>query len=287
MIKLNDKVIALDKFGDKTLKCLTPDFNTTGDIKFTWCYDSDEEIFALATLKDYVDAHKEPYQKVILYMPYIPNARQDRCVDGRIFTLKSFAKLLNNMKFNQVHVLDPHSNVASALIDNIEETELNNKFQNELTNLGIFNGDVAYMYPDAGASKKYAEMYKLNNKNVILGNKHRNSEGRIDGYEILNFQEGTKTVIIRDDICSYGGTFTAAAKELRKLGVEKIILVISHCENCILLGESMNYLDEIYTTDDILTLGMKELAPTSEDDEIVREKKTNLKKKLFKLNMFR
>ena len=106
--------------------------------------------------------------------------------------------------------------------------------------------------PDAGAAKKYGEAEGINNP--IIGNKHRNEEGRITSYELLNFVEGTKKVIIRDDICSYGGTFVAAAKELRKRGVEEIILVVTHCENNILKGEVFDYIDRVFTTDSILTV---------------------------------
>ena len=107
------------------------------------------------------------------------------------------------------------------------------------------------MYPDAGAAKKYSRAAKLP---VIIGNKHRNEEGRIDSYELLNFPEGTKSVIIRDDICSYGGTFVAAAKALRERGVEKIMLMVSHCENNILKGEVFDYIDRVVTTDTICTI---------------------------------
>ena len=118
----------------------------------------------------------------------------------------------------------------------------------------------AVMYPDNGAAKKYGAMEGVTNP--IIGNKHRNTEGRIDGYELINFPEGTKKVIIRDDICSYGGTFVAAAKELRKRGVEEIILVVSHCENNILKGEVFDHIDRVFTSDSICTVSHPKLVVT-------------------------
>ena len=70
---------------------------------------------------------------------------------------------------------------------------------------------------------------------------------------MMNFVDGVKSVIIRDDICSYGGTFVAAAKELRARGVESITLVVTHCENNILKGEVFDYIDKVITTDSICT----------------------------------
>ena len=57
-------------------------------------------------------------------MPYIPNARMDRVKNSdEVFTLKYFAEFINDLKFDTVEVLDPHSNVSTALIDNISIIE--------------------------------------------------------------------------------------------------------------------------------------------------------------------
>ena len=247
MIRLNGQLLEVGSFGDGTLKCNAPRVLPVGNGKFdtktvTWCYDNDSEIFTLICLVDYLKDHYPNAPRKLL-LPYIPHARQDREVSGRLFTLKSFAKIINSLDFTEVEYFDPHSDVSKALIDR-----------------GIFIYSpfmVAYqgyavMYPDAGAAKKYGEAEGINNP--IIGNKHRNEEGRITSYELLNFVEGTKKVIIRDDICSYGGTFVAAAKELRKRGVEEIILVVTHCENNILKGEVFDYIDRVFTTDSILTV---------------------------------
>lgn len=250
MIKLNDHVIEQDCFGDGTLKCALPPINSAGSlIVITWCYDNDAELFTLWSLVCYI-RDRYPDITLNLAMPYIPHARQDREVSHRLFTLKYFAKLINAMNFRKVFVLDPHSDVSLAVLDKV--VPMRSIFYPD-TDLTRHNGDIyAVMYPDAGAAKKYGSQEDV--ANPIIGNKHRNEEGRIDGYELLNFVEGTKNVIIRDDICSYGGTFVAAAKELKKRGVEKIILYISHCENNILKGEVLDWVDMVYTTDSICTV---------------------------------
>ena len=91
-------------------------------------------------------------------------------------------------------------------------------------------------------------------KPIIVGNKHRNKEGRIESYELMNFQDGIKSVAIIDDICSYGGTFVSAAKALREKGVQNVVLIVSHCENNILKGEVFDNIDDVYTTDSICTV---------------------------------
>ena len=253
MIIYRRKEIKQEQFGDGTLKALVPENLTSnglssifGSIGFgdnsesiTWCYDNDAEIFTLNCLVDAIRDAKGNNVNIELRMPYIPHARQDRKVSGRFFTLKTFAKMINQMNFSKVVVLDPHSDVSTALIDRCYE------MLKPIELLKVKEGTVL-MYPDAGAAKKY----KADNT-CIIGNKHRNSEGRIDSYELLNFVEGTKSVCIVDDICSFGNTFVSAAKALRERGVETIGLIVSHCEDNILKGEVFNYIDFVYTSDSI------------------------------------
>jgi len=260
MIYVNDIEVKQEQFGDGTLKCALGNRQDMVDgadtITISWYYDNDAELFTVIALHDHF-AEYFPELKQILFMPYIPHARQDRFVSGRLFTLKSFAKVINGLNFSRVVVVDPHSDVSTALLDRVRVTNID--FLNILSAISSLNKEygftgepVAVMFPDAGAAKKYWVPDWLQHY-VIVGNKHRNADGRIDGYELLNFTPGVKTVVIRDDICSYGGTFAAAAAELRKRGVENIYLVVSHCENNILKGSVLDIVDAVYTTDSIFT----------------------------------
>lgn len=242
MIKVNGAIVDLEAFGDGTLKCGEVD---AGDKNWiTWLYDRDDELFALWCIARDIKM-RNPNAEMLLQMPYIPHARQDRRVSGRIFTLKYFSEMINAMGFSKVYVLDPHSDVSTALIDRTVEMKDDAMF---LT-MTCMQYD-AIMFPDAGAAKKY----HVADKDVIIGNKRRNSDGSINSYDIINFKEGIKSVAIRDDICSYGGTFAAAAMELRKRGVDHIALVVSHCENNIIKGSAINYMNEVITTDTICTV---------------------------------
>ena len=243
MIKVEDKIIEQETFGDGTLKCSNPILESTkAFITITWCYDSDAEIFTLWSLVKHIkDKHYN--LPINLALPYIPHARQDRQVSGKLFTLKYFAELINRMEFSNVFVLDPHSDVSTALIDRVRL----------MYSPLLLPNDVVVMYPDAGAAKKYSKDYP-NICTPIIGNKCRDESGKIISYELLNFVEGTKKVVIRDDICSYGGTFVAAAKSLKSRGVEEITLIVSHCENNILKGDVLNWIDNVITTDSICTI---------------------------------
>ena len=239
MIKVNGDIVSLEKFGDGTLKCNEVCAGEKNWI--SWIYDDDSELFALWCIVNDIKRY-DPFAKILLQMPYIPNARQDRRVSGRIFTMKYFADMINAMGFSEVHVLDPHSDVSMALIDRSVEM----KEDSAMLTAHCMRYD-AIMFPDAGAAKKY----NVDDKDIIIGNKKRNADGRVESYDIIGFKNGIKSVAIRDDICSYGGTFAAAAFELRKRGVEEIALVVTHCENNIVKGGAINYMNTVMTTDTI------------------------------------
>lgn len=255
MIKVDNKVIQKEVFGDGTLKCKEVALEREKTyVNITWCYDDDGELFLLWCLARHI-REQYPDMKVNLALPYIPNARQDRKTGKHIFTLKYFAEAINGMKFDKVFVLDPHSDVSLALIDRVEEMDL--PFQ-------VSPDGATYMFPDAGAAKKYSPRYQQNRNDnpFIIGNAHRDSEGRITEYDLLNFKDHTEKVIIRDDICGYGDTFVAAAKELRKHGVKHITLIVSHCENTIIKGDVLDNIDRIFTTDSICTVEHPKLIVT-------------------------
>ena len=213
MIKVNGKTINLEQFGDKTLKCSLTGIDTklnanifgnilgSGGIdsmplaEILWCYDFDSELFALQCIVDTL-RDREPLVQITLEMPYIPNARQDRYVSGRMFTLKTFAKIINSMSFYKVKVFDPHSDVSTALIYRIEVIESKHQQLLDIACTDI-NTDVRTtqkMFPDNGAAKKYGAT-----DNSIIGYKHRNKEGRIDSYSFTGLEETTTRVVIVDD----------------------------------------------------------------------------------------
>lgn len=244
MIIVNGVEVKQEMFGDGTLKCeALPGRCICESNEIRWLYDNDAELFTLYCIVRDIQ-NRMPHAENILNMPYIPHARQDRNVSGRLFTLKSFAEIINSLNFSVVVVLDPHSDVSTALLNRCFCA-----FEDRLSYEATAGAD-AIMFPDAGAAKKYSR----SGLPAIIGNKRRNEEGRIVSYELMNFEEGTKRVVIRDDICSYGGTFVAAAKALKEHGVEHITLIVSHCENNITKGEVFNYVDKVITTDSICTI---------------------------------
>lgn len=256
----NNQPIELGHFTDGTLKmrCRLPepplDRNYGAPLTIQWKYEAEEELVALIHLVHHLRDHG--FETLYLDVPYLPNARQDRVQsDEEVFTLKSFAKIINWLNFRQVYVRDAHSRVSIALLDrvvnvvpDIDNAAFQAKWDFNVSNITLF-------YPDEGAMKRYHDTHEYPK---AFGMKTRNPEtGHVDSLKINGDLDDIKDkyVLIVDDICSKGDTALRSARELRKAGAKGVALYITHCENTILNSELINSgdVDFVYTSDSIFT----------------------------------
>ena len=251
MIKVDNIVVDTKAtFPDGTLamKALTP--RGAGMVYITWQYENDAELFALICLRrHYAD------REAMLYMPYIPHARMDRVKNHNdVFTLKYFCEIINSLDFRRVDVLDAHSNVALALLNNVHQIAVNDHIETAITVHDT--GNTALFFPDEGAMKRYGDDLATLGYKFAFGMKKRDwTTGNILGLEIMQTENIVgKDVLIIDDICSKGGTFYHSAKALLAAGAKSVSLYITHCENTILKGElfSSGLIDKVYTTNSLI-----------------------------------
>lgn len=260
MIKLNGEIVNINNFPDGTI-FMKQDLVGGIGTHIIWQYENDRELVALIYLVKHL--RSKGVSRIGLYMPYIPNARMDRVKNlDDVFTLKYFAEVLNSLDFHAVRVLDPHSSVSEALINNLwidtPKTYVDRAIGD--INGGWFNVNtigekLLAFYPDEGAMKRYSSMVKLP---YAFGIKNRDWEtGQILGLDVYGNVDDIvgKNILIVDDICSRGGTFYHSAKKLKELGANNIYLYITHCENTILEGELLTsgLIEKVYTTNSIFT----------------------------------
>lgn len=269
MITVNGCPVDIQHFPDGT-QLLKQNFivndilDCTGSNEFVWNYESDEELVTLIFLVKHIK-NIYPYAENELTMNYVPNARMDRTKNKEeVFTLKYFCEVINSLGFKTVYVLDPHSNVTPALLDRVVVKSTRSLIAKAFAWIGATANDYVY-FPDEGACKRYSDLLNAN-KNVLIGHKVRDwATGKIQGLRISSpegyeFEDGHFmgcTVVMVDDIISYGGTLAYSADELKKLGFEHIYAYATHTENSILDPEKGTLLkrledgtvDRIYTTD--------------------------------------
>lgn len=258
MIKINDFVVPQTTFPDGSwllnkIPHTFERFNYT--IELDWRYEGEHEFSLLIYLAKYLK-DKYPKTSLILKMGYVPNARFDRIYNtSEVFTLKYFCEVINSLGFNNVIVMDVHSNVTNALLNNIHERPLMelNKLIKDYHNI---------YFPDEGAQKRYSKVLDLSGKYVYTGMKKRNwGTGAIEGLNIFTSLEtpNKSSILMIDDICSYGGTFFFSADKLKKLGFETIDAYCTHSEKVvndpdskIQLAFRNGLINKLYTTDTLL-----------------------------------
>jgi len=253
MIKINNEKINIEHFPDGTIRILNCPTLTRTLVEFHWFFENNEELLALQMLVKHYRANYS-ISSMMLYMPYVINSRMDRVEDptSELFTLKYTCEMINDMKFDAVYVMHPHSNVCMALLNNCF---IDRSYIYTIEDLiKELKPDYLY-YPDEGCKKQMERVLKYP---YIFGMKHRNWEdGKITGMEIITngVDLKDKKILLIDDICSYGGTFKYSLEKLKEMGAGECNIYVTHCENSVLKGDLIksDLFERIYTTNSIFT----------------------------------
>jgi ribose-phosphate pyrophosphokinase len=194
---------------------------------------SDLEILICATkaLRNMTD------KPISLYVPYFLGSRSDRkFIDGGVNYLKEvICPIINSLEFDSVEVLDPHSDVLEACLNNFVKHSNLYLVRQALTKIDNKDGAqyrVCLVSPDAGAYKKIFDVAKtFEIENIITASKVRDLKtGAILRTEVptLDQHKDLKYIII-DDICDGGRTFIELAKVMKESRpTAKIYLVVTH-----------------------------------------------------------
>lgn len=280
MIKVGDYKIEVKHFPDGTQCLMDIDFNkiaiNPSYVSIIWNYESDEELVTLIYLVNYI-RNKAPKYPIYLFMPYIPNARMDRTKnESEVFTLKYFANIINSLNFDCISVLDPHSDVSVALLNNVivinPDDYIARAIQTIKDNNHIEGAEELMIYfPDAGAYKRYKDIECLKPYEKIYGQKVRDwKTGKITGLTIVD-KDGNKIeqsfedvcILMIDDIISFGGTMYYSALKLYEFKPYRIYAYATHVEPKSLWNEEKGtfkaalqdgIVKTLYTTDSIYNL---------------------------------
>lgn len=185
--------------------------------------------------KSYIEVTGKPIKLVI---PNFPGARQDRRnMDGDVlFSAKYYAQIVNSIGFDEVFVLDPHSDVTPALLDRVTPLHVGHIAQYDGLRAGVlfeYNYD-AIVAPDAGAARRaYVMAAALGVPRVLQAWKHRETAtGKISGFGVedtkLLVDAWTPRLLVVDDMCDAGGTFVGLAPVLAEAYGAVVDLYVTH-----------------------------------------------------------
>jgi ribose-phosphate pyrophosphokinase len=202
-------------------------------------------IMQLLLLSNALDAKGCHKRKLII--PYLIAARSDRHMTkdhSDSFDLKVIAGLINSLNFETVLVFDAHSDVTTSLINNCFNVN------NDILTQQYKSENAVLIFPDAGAGKKAKELLARmpTVKDVIFCSKERNLQTQELELKVINPEvcEGRNVVIV-DDLCDGGRTFTAIIKQLPKVG--EATLIVGHALFSFGTKELEQYFNHIITSD--------------------------------------
>lgn len=223
-----------------------------------------DDLIKLITL---TDACRRRDIYINLTVPYFPGARQDRVSNvGEPLTVKVYSDIINAQKYGRVHILDPHSEVTPALLDNCVVDPVSDMLKKIVTE----GGYDTILIPDAGAAKKTFSYYfpdsefNVGNRlNFVQCLKKRDTvTGKLSGFRVVDLihGDGAKCLIV-DDICDAGGTFLGLAEVVRKFPqkshgeepIAKLGLFVTHGIFSKGVDTLLGSFDEIYTTNSVKT----------------------------------
>lgn len=192
------------------------------------------------------------FEHIELHISYLLAARMDRVMlEGEPFSLKVVAAMLNSANFKKVKIFDPHSEVATALIDRSYAVSNHAFVKDALDTYFSSNAKETFslVSPDAGALKKIHKLAQyLQIENVVECMKERDVRtGALTSFKTTADNLQGQTCFIIDDICDGGGTFAGTAKMLKEKGATKVALIVSH--GIFSKGINIAEISEIYSTD--------------------------------------
>ena len=195
-----------------------------------------EDLFYVRAIADIIEMQSKNSIKGELFIPCMFGQRSDRRFSNmQSFDLKLITDIINECKFEEVEIFDPHSGVCLALINNSSKKSSFGYVEKAVSDViwrrnntpskGPFE-DVVLVSPDAGAYKKVFEYGEKLNLSVVAAVKHRDTQGNIS----LTFMGDVKGkhCLIVDDLCDGGYTFEVLGKALKEQGAEKVYLYVSH-----------------------------------------------------------
>ena len=227
-------------------------------------------------------------KEIHLYTPYFLGSRSDRKFEeGSNNYLKNvICPIINSLKFESVTVLDPHSDVLEACLNNFKKEPTIKLAQFALDKINRYPSSIIQkdkfilISPDAGANKKIFKIAdKLGYKgDIITCSKSRDENGKLSRVDVpLRLGLDKQDLIIIDDICDGGATFINIAKEIKSKSwlTGKIYLIVTHGIFSKGFKELNQYFDGIYCTNSYSDIAGDKMTILN-DNELYKVKQLNI-----------
>lgn len=237
-----------------------------GDIDVIARIQDSDTLIELLLVTEVVKRYQTRNSQLKLFIPYFPYARQDRVMNSfEAFSLKVIAKLINDLEYDQVFIVDPHSDVTPALINNVQVIDQLEVFTSRFSRLQSFCKEhkPVIIAPDAGAVKKASKIAVQYGLELIVASKLRDTKTGEILRSTLNLHHEkqllNKSVLIVDDICDGGRTFVELAKTIKPYLPAEILLYVTHGIFSKGLDVFSGLISKVYTTDSFISKNIEKI----------------------------
>lgn len=221
MITVAGHQIKPDIFPDKTQQVWHLSEDVLKSTRIDWTYEGDHEIMTVLQVASLL---KSP----TLYVCFLPYGRQDKEISNEAcFGLEILIRILAVSNIGRLITVDVHSDQFINLCK-IYSLECANIIPvKEMVFAQEDSQSEVVCFPDKGAFIRYERYFKCP---MVYCEKIRDqATSEILSLELRSHIDLTdKSVIIVDDICDGGRTFTETAKLLKAAGTKKVTLYVSH-----------------------------------------------------------
>ena len=171
---------------------------------------------------------KENSSEVIVVIPYMGYARQDReFLPGEIVTMKVLGKLFKSAGASKIIVVDIHSSIG------LKYFSIKTKNVTAIPDLvGFFKKlslkNPLIVSPDQGGKERAKEFAKEFNSDYISLEKTRDRKTGKVKIKTKNLEVKNRDLILVDDIISTGGSIIKATQFLKKQKCKRIYVACTH-----------------------------------------------------------
>lgn len=218
-------------------------------------------------------------KQIQLYVPYFLGSRSDRkFVEGGVNYLKQvICPIINSQNYSKVIVVDGHSDVLEACLNNYEKisnVQLAKWALSDIDNEDGAQDRTMIVSPDAGALKKIYDIAKtFRIKNVVTAGKVRDIvTGNIVKTELPQMNlDGIEQIVIFDDLADGGRTFIELAKVIREQTEKPIYLVVTHGIFSAGLLELSKHFNGVYSTNSVKDINVEEYSDFTVDKYFLKQ----------------
>lgn len=201
-----------------------------------------------------IDALKRASAKrITAVVPYYGYCRQDRKNEPRVpITAKLVANLLTEAGADRLLALDLHAAQIQGFFDiPVDHMRAKQVFLDKITS-ELDTANMIIVSPDIGGVGRARDIAKDLKLDIAIIDKRRDRANECEVMNIIGDVKGKDGIII-DDIIDTGGTLINATQALKKAGMKRIFIFITHavCSGDVYERVNSSDIDKLYITDSL------------------------------------